>query len=341
MVVAVAKSMPATSRRRVLAGIAVALAAPHVARAQQVTTLKLGHVDNPTTSAGVGLEAFAAETAKLSNGSLKVQVFHAGQLGAIPEEIKNVLSGTQDMHFLTPEFLTTLIDETKIISAPYVFRSHEHQQTFFKSALFKPGLDKLRALGAVVLDPGWTWLQKDPRGLISVKPVRTPDDLKGLKLRIWESKTAIDTWRGLGAEPIVIARPEMYLAFKQNIIQGGPEPLGISVDQKNVEVAKFWTRTEEYYQVNNIMINERRLNALSAEQRDILHKAANAAAQVYTAESLRGFTDKRAIAEKQFGVTVLEPDLGPWRAKAKDVLVKMEAEGTLPKGLAQAASQLS
>jgi TRAP-type C4-dicarboxylate transport system substrate-binding protein len=328
------------SRRGLIAGVA-ALAAPHVARAQQAITLRLGHVDNPSTSAGVGLEAFAAEVARLSGGSLKVQVFHAGQLGAIPEEIKNVLSGSQDMHFLTPEFLTTLIDETKIISAPYVFRSHAHQQAFFKSAVFKPGLDKLRALGAVVLDPDWTWLQKDPRGLISVRAVRTPDDLKGIKLRIWESKTAIDTWRGLGAETIVIARPEMYLAFKQNIIQGGPEPLGISVDQKNVEVAKFWTRTEEYYQVNNIMINERRLNGLSAAHRDALRQAAKIAAETYTAESLRGFTDKRGIAEKQYGVTVLEPDLAPWRAKAKDVLVKMEAEGTLPKGLAQAASQVS
>ena len=133
----------------------------------------------------------------------------------------------------------------------------------------------------------------------------------------------------------------MYLAFKQNIIQGGPEPLGISVDQKNVEVAKFWTRTEEYYQVNNIMVNERRLTSLDAKHREILQQAVAVGSKAYTAESVRGFTDKRAIAEKQYGVTVLEPDLAPWRAKAKEVLAKMEAEGTLPKGLAAAASQLA
>ena len=300
------------TRRRVLGAMAAAAVfSPAIVRAQQPVTLKLGHVDNATTPAGVGIEAFAAEVKRLSNGSINIQVFHAGQLGAIPEQIKNVLSGAQEMHFLTPEFLTGLIDETKIISAPYVFKSHEHQQKFFKSAVFKPGLDKLRSLGAVVLDPDWNWFQKDPRGLVSVRPVKTPDDLKGLKLRIWESKTAIETWRGLGAETIVIARPEMYLAFKQNIIQGGPEPLGISVDQKNVEVAKFWTRTEEYYQVNNIMINERKLASLDQKQRDILREATNVAAAAYTAESVRGFTDKRALAEKQYGVTVLEPDLGP------------------------------
>jgi TRAP-type C4-dicarboxylate transport system substrate-binding protein len=245
---------------------AASFGAPRRARAEPIT-FKLGHVDNPSTPAGVALEAFATEVKRLSNGEMEVQVFHAGQLGTIPEEVKNVLSGAQDMHMFSPEIVTNLLDESKVISAPYVFTSNLHLQRFLMSSLYKPALDKLRTLGAIVLDPGWTWLQNDPRGLISTRPVRTPDDLKGLKLRIWESKTAIETWRGLGAEPIVIPRPEMYLAFKQNIIQAGPETIGISVDQKNVEVAKFWTRTDEFYQVNNVLMNERRFNALNDRQR--------------------------------------------------------------------------
>src|SRR6266850_2169896 len=139
--------------------------------------LKLGTVDAQTSHSGVGAEAFAAEVAKLSGGTMRVEVFHAGKLGGI-------------------------IDETKIISAPYVFRDLNHAQAYLKSDLFKPGLDKLRGLGAIVLDTDWTWMQKDPRGLIAVRPIRTPKDLEGLKLRIWESKTAIETWRGLGANTI-------------------------------------------------------------------------------------------------------------------------------------------
>src|SRR5882672_4216950 len=141
------------------------------ASAQMV--LKLGTVDAQTSHSGVGAEAFAAEVAKLSGGTIKVE-----------------------------EFLAGLIDETKIISAPYVFRSLDHAQAYLKSDLFKPGLDKLRGLGAIVLDTDWTWMQKDPRGLIAVRPIRTPKDLEGMKLRIWESKTAIETWRGLGANTI-------------------------------------------------------------------------------------------------------------------------------------------
>lgn len=319
---------------------AASFAAPRRARAETIT-FKLGHVDNPSTPAGVALEAFATEVKRLSNGEMEVQVFHAGQLGTIPEEVKNVLSGAQDMHMFSPEIVTNLLDESKVISAPYVFTSNLHLQKFLMSPLYKPALDKLRTLGAIVLDPGWTWLQNDPRGLISTRPIRTPDDLKGLKLRIWESKTAIETWRGLGAEPIVIPRPEMYLAFKQNIIQAGPETIGISVDQKNVEVAKFWTRTDEFYQVNNVLMNERRFNALNDRQRQILYQASLVGGKTYGSESLRGFTEKRERAEKEFGVTVIEPDLGPWRAKGHEVVAKMEADGTVPKALADAAMTLS
>ena len=303
------------------------------ALAQQVV-LKIGTVDAQASHSGVGAEAFAAEVAKLSNGQIKVEVFHAGKLGGIPDQIKNVMQGAQDMHLLYPEFLSNLIDETKVISAPYLFRDLNHAQTYLKGDLFKPGLDKLRSMGAVILDPDWNWQIRDPRGLIAVRPVRTPKDMEGMKLRIWESKTAIETWRGIGASTIVVPRPEMYLAFKQGIIEGGPETIGIAYDQKNAEVAKYWTRTDEYYQIVNIMINERKFNSLTAQQRGILQQAAQQAAKAFQAESERGYTEKKGKAMKDYGVTVLEPDLGPWREKGAQVLVKLEDEGVIPKGLA-------
>src|SRR6185295_11983209 len=96
------------------------------AAAQQLT-FRLGHVDAQASHSGVGADAFAAAVARLSNGEMKVNVFHAGQLGGIPEQIRNVLAGSQDMHLLYHEFLANLIDESKVISAPYLFKSHEHQ----------------------------------------------------------------------------------------------------------------------------------------------------------------------------------------------------------------------
>jgi TRAP-type C4-dicarboxylate transport system substrate-binding protein len=310
------------------------------AAAQQVT-FRLGHVDAQTSHSGVGADAFAAAVARLSNNEMKVNVFHAGQLGGIPEQIRNVLAGTQDMHLLFPEFLANLIDESKVISAPYLFKSHAHQQAYFRSDIFKPAVDKLRSLGGLVIDEEWTWWQRDPRGLITVRPIKAPEDLKGLKLRLWESRTAIATWKGFGADTIVVARPEMYLAFKQGIIEGGPETIGIAVDQKNVEVAKHWTRTDEYFQIINVMINARRWQSLTEAQRGILRQAAKDAGEIFRKESERGYTDKRARAEKEFGVTVYEPDLAPWRKMAPSIIEALEGDGTIPKGLPARVSQMS
>ena len=322
----------------IAAALVVALA--NGAAAQQVT-FRLGHVDAQTSHSGVGADAFAAAVARLSNGEMKVNVFHAGQLGPIPEQIRNVLAGTQDMHLLFPEFLANLIDESKMISAPFLFKSHAHQQAFFRSEIFKPALDKLRNLGGLIIDEEWTWWQRDPRGLVTVRPVKTPNDLKGLKLRLWESPTAIATWRGFGAQTIVVARPEMYLAFKQGIIEGGPETIGIAVDQKNVEVAKHWTRTDEYFQIINVMINARRWQSLTDAQRNILRQAAKEAGETFRKESERGFTEKRARAEKEYGVTVYEPDLAPWREMSPSIIETLEGNGTIPKGLPARVTQMS
>lgn len=319
--------------------LSVGIAAPAIAQTPALT-LKIGTVDAPTSHSGVAAEAFAKEAQNLSGGSLKIEVFHGGKLGNIGEQIKNVFAGAQDMHLLYPEFLTNLIEETKIIGAPYVFKDLEQLQRYHKSSLFKPGIDRLDTLGAVLLDQNWEWKIRDPRGLIAVRPIQTPTDLQGLKLRIWESKTAIATWRGLGANTIVVPRPEMYLAFKQGIIEGGPETIGLAYDQKNAELAKFWTKTEEYHQIINVMMNKSRFDRLDAKHKDALAGATVAGGKALVAESLRGFAEKRGLAEKDFGVKILEPDLKPWRDKAQGILVVMEQDGTIPNGVVAKAMAL-
>jgi TRAP-type transport system periplasmic protein len=316
-----------------LSGGAMAAAWISPVRAQAPITFKLGTVDAQTSHSGVGADAFAREVETLSKGAMKVEVFHAGKLGVIGEQVKNVFAGAQDMHLLYPEFLTNLVEETKVIAAPYVFKDIEQLQRYHTGSLFKPAVDKLTALGATLLDPKWTWTIRDPRGLIAVRAITTPAELQGLKLRIWESKTAIATWRGLGANTIVVPRPEMYLAFKQGIIEGGPETIGIAYDQKNVELAKYWTKTEEYYQIINVMMNKTRYDRLTAAQKEILATAAERAGKVMVAESLRGFTEKKNKAEREFNVKILEPDLEPWRKAAASIIKQMEQDGTIPSGV--------
>jgi TRAP-type C4-dicarboxylate transport system substrate-binding protein len=151
--------------------------------------------------------------------------------------------------------------------------------------------------------------------------------MEGLKLRLWESKTAIETWRGFGANTIVISRPEFYLAFKQGVVEGGPETIGTAVDQKSVEVGKFWTRTDEYNQINNIMMNKKKYDSLTAEQKGILQKAMENAGKVFVEATRRNYLEKKKRASEEFGVKILEPPLGPWRERSAATVAKLVKEG--------------
>ncbi len=316
----------------IVGGALISIVALSGSAAAQTVTLKLGHVDNAQSHSGVGVEAFAAEVAKLSKGTMKIAVFHSGKLGNIPAEIANTFSGSQDIHLIYPEFLASFAPEANIISLPYVFNSLKHLQKFYQSDLWKPAVDAIEKNGAVLLDKGWSWFIHDPRGFNATRPVFTPAELKGLKMRIWEAKAAIETWKGFGSNPIVVPRPEMYLAFKQKIIEGGPETAGAWVDQKNAEMAKYWMRTEEYYQIINMMVNKKKYASLTAQQQGILQQAMTNAGKAFRDYSAQNFELKKRIARTKYGAHVIEPALGPWREAGKATIATLEADGFIPKG---------
>ncbi len=300
--------------------------------AAQTVTFKLGHVDAAASHSGVGVEAFAKAVDEMSGGSMKVEVFHAGKLGNIPAQIADTFSGSQDMHLIYPEFLASFVPEAKVISLPYVFNSLEHLKSFYKSDLWKPAIDRIEKNGAVLLDADWSWTIHDPRGFCSTVPVYSPADFSGFKMRIWEAKAAIETWKGFGSNPVVVPRPEMYLAFKQQIIQGGPETAGVWVDQKNVEHAKYWVRTEEYYQIINMMVNRNKYDSLSDAQKDILREAMAVGGEAFREYTKQNFEAKKLVARLQYGANIIEPALGPWREAAKKTISTLEADGFVPAG---------
>jgi TRAP-type C4-dicarboxylate transport system substrate-binding protein len=318
--------------RNLIGALIGVVALAGMAQAQTVE-LRLGHVDVKIGPAGVAGEAFAAAVTKLSNGTMKINMFHGGALGAGQAEIANTFSGAQDMFIMPPTYMGTYAKEAKFIDLPYVFNNVEHLQKFYMSDLWRPAIDKTEAQGGLFLDDDWTWHQKDPRGFIAVRPVFTPSELKGLKMRVWSSPTVIKTWEGFGAIPAIVPRPEMYLAFKQKIIEGGPETVGVAHAQKNMEMAKYWIRTEEFYQIPNIMMNIKKYNSLTAEQQNILRKAAKVGGKAYQDVTMANFEGKKMLGRVNLGVSIIEPALGPWRKAAAATIAKMEAEGYLAKGI--------
>jgi len=307
--------------------IPVAAVGLSVSAAAQDVTFRLGHFDNPTSPAGVYADAFARHVEEMSGGSLEVQVFHSAQLGSIPDQIAATLDGAQDMVAMSPEFLTSYLPEVKVVALPYMFATVQDLQAFYQSDRWAENLAQLEALGAVALDPSWSAMQLEPRGVIARKPILTPTDLEGLTLRIWESPVAIATWEGLGANPSVISRGETYLAFTQGLADAGPETIGVAYEQKSVEALKFWTRTDEYHQILNVFTNTDSWSDLTTEQQDMLRQAAEAASEAFRQVTEAGYNEKRGLAREEHGVAIIEPDPEPWREVGPQVIDGLVSQG--------------
>ena len=222
------------NRRKLLASGAV-LGAAMISRHARADVVKfrLGTVDPPTSHSGVGADAFAKEVATRSNGTMQVDVFHAGSLGSIPDQMKNVFTGVAGHAPALPRVPVRIRRRGQAdLRAIPVPRLQAPRHLLQERRLQAGGRQDQRARRGAArsrLDLG----DHDPRGLVSVRPVMTPADLTGMKVRLWEDKTAIETWRGLGGNPIVIPRPQVYLALKQGLIEAGPETIGIAYDTKD------------------------------------------------------------------------------------------------------------
>lgn len=321
--------MQGFARRGLMVGsVALAMAVPRRARA--ATTLRVGVGTAPLSAETKALQEMARLAAERSGGDLKVDVFDSDKLGGSVAQLENLQLGTQDMLSNVADWYQHLDKGWNAMAIPFVFGGVEHVQRFQQGATYKGWLAEMPSKhGVRMLADNWYRL---PRVLLTTKPVRTPDDLKDMKLRMPDLDTYLRTWGALGAKPTVIAFSEAFLAMKTGTVQGMEAPLSGVYPQKFYQAAPFITLTMHQIAPYTVLISEKVWRKLNAQQQDTLTKAARDAGDWYYRLILDSFADQKAkmIAE---GVQFIETDTKPWAAKVEQVIKAFEAEGKLPRGL--------
>lgn len=317
------------ARRGFLAGTAAAAAAmPRKARA--ATTLRLGVGTAPLSAETKALQEMAKLALEHSGGDLKVDVFDSDKLGGSVAQLENLQLGTQDMLSNVADWYQHLDKGWNAMAIPFVFGGVEHVKRFQQTSTYKSWLAEMPAKhGVRMLADNWYRL---PRVLLTTKPVRTPDDLKDMRLRMPDLDTYLRTWGALGAKPTVIAFNEAFLAIKTGTVQGMEAPLSGVFPQKFYQAAPFITLTMHQIAPYTVLISEKSWRKLNAKQQETLTKAAVDAGDWYYKLILDSFEDQKAkmIAE---GVQFIETDTKPWAAKVEEVIKAFETEGKLPRGL--------
>lgn len=322
--------------RRALIALAIA-AATCVIGNEAIAQMKLkaGHILPGTSDQGMASEFFAKRVKELSNGAIDVQVFHAGELGkSMPAQLENVVSGAQDFLIDTFDYFKAWDPRFGVVNTPFVFRDREHFQKFLKSPLFADMVGALEKRGVVFLGKtNYNWLRASDRGVLSKKPVFVPDDLKGMKMRMFQAEAPIKAWAALGANVQVIPWPDTYTALVTGTVDSLTGVVSASYLTKQTEVVRYFTNVQEYFQIIAPIMSERTWKKLTPAQQEMMNKAAIDAGEKYLEISREERDTMEYKARVEHGVSLITPPVKPWQDAAKALHAKFEAEGVLPKGL--------
>ncbi len=244
-----------------------------VAMAKKV--LKFAHVAPPFHGQSKGVDAFAAYVKKMTKGQIVIRTFPGGQLGSERSMAEQVQAGTLHMASITTAVLSNYAPQVAVVDLPFIFPSRQVAYQVLDDPAFQKRLfGYLRPKGFVGI--GYTeneWRDLNNRK----KPIRTPADIKGMKIRVMNSPVYMDTFRQLGASPVGIPFPELYSALQQGVIDAQENPLYTSILIKATEVAKYVTKTGHILTECIIIVNPAVWDSLTVGQQKIFRQAAKIA----------------------------------------------------------------
>lgn len=299
------------NRRTVLAGAAAAVAVTGAtASFAQGRTLRFAHHLPTGSEQHIAAERFAARVNALTGGALTIEVLPAGQMGGQREIIESVQLGTLDMGYGESGLYANHVPAFGILSLPYLYGSEAHWARVVDGEIGATLAGELASKANIKV---LNWILAGYRDTyLADKPVTTPADFAGVKIRVPESPVFIQTFSALGAQPTPVPGPEMYTALQTRLVdamEGTPE---VAVVYKIFEVTKFGSRTRHILFDGSFAINNGLFDGLPKDQQDAILQAAKEAADQQRAE--RAARENNWFKQLgELGMTLNDVDTAPFQ----------------------------
>lgn len=298
---------------RIAATLLVAGLTTTAAQAQQSMRLAHGLAENhPVHQAMV---RFAELAKQKSNGEIDIKVFANGTLGGERETLEQVQNGVLEMTKASASPLETFAPEYKVFNLPFVFRDKEHFFKVLDGAVGESILAASKSRGFI----GLTFYDAGARSFYAKKPINTPDDLKGMKIRVQQSPTTIKMIQALGAAPTPMAWGEVYPALQSGVVDGAENNVTALTTGRHGEVSKFYSQTEHQMVPDVLVISTAKWDSLKKPQQDALRQAAHESA-LYQRKLWADAEKTEAAAAEKLGVKFSTPGKEAFVAKVKPML---------------------
>ena len=243
-----------------------------------------------------------------------------------------MLLGTQDMYAEGANYFSDYDSRIEVSSVPFLFRDFEHFQKFNTGEMWQEIYDTLVSKGIRILNTERNFIRGPYRVLVSNTPIKTVEDLKGLKIRSFESEFYSGAYESVGAKPTVSAWTETYLAINQNLVNAATSPMNLVWPMKFTEVAPYMTIIDEYPQDVVIAMNEEKFSNLSEEHQQILVDAANQTGVEVTKKIDTEIEEHIQLMKDEHGIEIFEINKKEWVEAFSDYHYQLEDEGKIPEG---------
>jgi tripartite ATP-independent transporter DctP family solute receptor len=299
----------------------VGLALCSTAAAAQPLELKLGHVGSPASLFDLSTQEFAKRVQQKLGGKVVVQLYGSSQLGDDTEMMQKVKLGT--LEFTLPStVMSSVVPSFGLFEMPYLVRDREHMKRIEKEIVWPTLAPEAERAGYKIVA---VWENGFRQITNNAHPIKTPQDLKGIKLRVPKGKWRVKMFQAYGASPSAMGLSEVFVALQTGVMDGEENPLTQIYTSKFQEVQKYLSMTDHVYTPAYLVTSVRRWNALPADVRKGIEEAARET-QPYVYKTGAQQDEELLGKLKQAGMQVNEADKAAFRAASKPIYDEFAGE---------------
>lgn len=264
-------------RLLLLIGVAAVLLAgcSGISEAEEVTVLRMGHIQSESHTWHKGSEEFARLVEEKTNGSVKVDIYPSSTLGSDRDLLEGMQIGSVDFA-LVAGVMSNFYEPYAILELPYLFEDQNHLEKFLYGEAGRKLQDE--TLEATNIRGLEFWL-RGPRELTSNVKVETPEDLKGVKIRVPNIEASVKGWQAMGANPTPMNFNEVYSSLQTGVIDAQENPLSFTTNARIHEVQDYLIMTDHVFGYVQLLSSDKTFQKLSQEEQQAVKEAAKEATE--------------------------------------------------------------
>lgn len=285
--------------------------------------IRISHAQSETHPEHIGLLAFKEYIEENLGDKYEVEIYPNELLGAAQKAIELTQTGAIDFVVAGTANLETFADVYEVFSMPYLFTSEEAYHATMEDT------DYMEQIYASTDDAGFrvlTWYNAGTRNVYATTPIETPDDLRGLKIRVQQSPASVSMIEAFGAAASPMSFGEVYTAIQQGVIDGAENNELALTNNKHGEVAKYYTYTMHQMVPDMLIGNLKFLNSLSDEEFEVFQEAARISTEVEMEEWDAQVEEAKEIAQNDMGVEFIDVDINTFKEKVEPLHEEMLEE---------------